>query len=351
MELVCLSCRSSLERRESSLECHSCARSWPILHGLPVLVDDLAAYVRGTVARFHVDRSEAFGPFAKAAEAGQKGGPLSHPQHAQRLNRLAGAVRQNYELFEQLHAPVQALVPADMPPLEEADLAVPTGYGPEAATEFLLRDWRRDSREALEWTSAVLPVDHVERAVVLGSGAGRTLSVLAGAAREVVGVELSFPLALSADLLLRGERLQLHEVRLRNVHSSGEHLATHELFSGRDHPNVATVVADALHTPLADAGVDWLVAAFLFDVLPDGRTLLQEARRLLRPGGTFALLTVFNYQHDNLWTYYAPDEVLELVREEGFRLRDATWVDSTHLASPFSIKESRYRALRILAEV
>ncbi|MBV8731884.1 MAG: bifunctional demethylmenaquinone methyltransferase/2-methoxy-6-polyprenyl-1,4-benzoquinol methylase UbiE [Acidobacteriia bacterium] len=48
--------------------------------------------------------------------------------------------------------------------------------------------------------------------------------------------------------------------------------------------------ADALRLPLADASIDLLTAAFGFRNLANYRTGLAEMRRVLRPGGTLAIL-------------------------------------------------------------
>lgn len=50
-------------------------------------------------------------------------------------------------------------------------------------------------------------------------------------------------------------------------------------------PGAPRVQADASRLPLADASVDVLALAFVLFLLPDARTAVAEAARVLRPGG------------------------------------------------------------------
>lgn len=56
-------------------------------------------------------------------------------------------------------------------------------------------------------------------------------------------------------------------------------------------PDVPRTQADASRLPLADATVDVLVLAFVLFLLPDARTAVAEAARVLRPGGRLLAAT------------------------------------------------------------
>lgn len=58
-----------------------------------------------------------------------------------------------------------------------------------------------------------------------------------------------------------------------------------------------TICGDARQIPLTDASVDLAYSRSVFEHLQDPLTVLREARRVLRPGGQFFILT------PNLWDY------------------------------------------------
>ena len=94
--------------------------------------------------------------------------------------------------------------------------------------------------------------------------------------------------------------------------------------------NAHPMVGDATSLPLADDSVD---AAFLVTVLgeiPDRPRALRELRRVLKPGGRFALVTMGKPPHDDLgarlmqWLMpqaklYHDEELARMLEDAGFR--------------------------------
>jgi demethylmenaquinone methyltransferase/2-methoxy-6-polyprenyl-1,4-benzoquinol methylase len=68
----------------------------------------------------------------------------------------------------------------------------------------------------------------------------------------------------------------------------------------RKDPRCVLVEADALRIPIADAALDLITIAFGFRNLADYRAGLKEMRRVLRPGGTLAILE-FSRPPNPLW--------------------------------------------------
>ena len=68
----------------------------------------------------------------------------------------------------------------------------------------------------------------------------------------------------------------------------------------RKHPRALLVEADALRLPLAHASLDVIAIAFGFRNLADYRTGLAEMRRVLKPGGSLAILE-FSRPRSCLW--------------------------------------------------
>ena len=81
----------------------------------------------------------------------------------------------------------------------------------------------------------------------------------------------------------------------------------------RDRLDLRVAVAEDLGLP--DASVDIAVSSFVLQLVPNRARALREARRVLRPGGTFAWTSWL--AHDGIWAADADfDDALEEVGEE-----------------------------------
>lgn len=58
-------------------------------------------------------------------------------------------------------------------------------------------------------------------------------------------------------------------------------------------PHVQLVEGDALDLPFATASFDYVMAFHVITVVPDHVRLLEEARRVVKPGGTFVVINHF----------------------------------------------------------
>lgn len=349
--LVCLYCASKLLTTEDRAYCQNCITDWPIIDGVPVVVDSLTTYIRTTAARSETAKSKTFGPLLRSLERPDFLNKLTETSQLDLLIECANAHRANFEFFDHLLDPL-SVITSKGEVFDENDLSPHLGgYGPVAAVEYLLQDWRNDTNDGLELANLHLPAERCERAVVLGSGAGRALAVLAERVDEVIGVDLSYLLAQSSNLLCQGQFISIHEIRLNHVRKISDRITVHRLGDGVVHKNVSIVVGDAIRTPLSSGCADWVVASFLFDLLADGRLLIQEIRRLLRPGGFAVLMTVFGYDQDNLWSYYTPEQILRIFEEFGFRIITTSWHVHSYLNSPKSTLARHSEMLRIFARV
>ena len=75
----------------------------------------------------------------------------------------------------------------------------------------------------------------------------------------------------------------------------------------RSSASVPRAQSDAARLPLADASADVVVAAFVLFLLPDARRAVEEAERVLRPGGLLLAAT---------WGTQAGTGADALIREE-----------------------------------
>lgn len=118
---------------------------------------------------------------------------------------------------------------------------------------------------------AVSPAVAPERVTLLDIGAG-TGSLALAAAERWPGAHI-FGLDASAGML-----------------SVARHRAAAR-WPGEGPPHLKWLTADAASVPLADASVDVVISSFMLQLVPDRRTVLLEAHRVLRPGGSLGFVT------------------------------------------------------------
>jgi SAM-dependent methyltransferase len=273
LPLVCPACRARTERGremhtltlastlraaadgdvvEGVLACDNaaCARRYPIVDGIPIIVADAAAHL----ARFGVGLVERD----------------LHPDTAALL-AAAGPDDAPYPwLVEHLSIYLDA---------HWGDRAEPPPDGPSA-------------RFGLEALAARLPsLPRVARAVELGCGPGRGLWELARTAGLVVGVDLQLASLRRARRLLRGEPLAY----ARRV--AGRHYHAAAVTPPAPAPSpIALVCADAADPPLVPGAYERVVALNLVDAVPAPAQLLAVVDGLCAPGGEVVLASPYAWQ-------------------------------------------------------
>ena len=119
----------------------------------------------------------------------------------------------------------------------------------------LIPAWRRYARQALPW----LPPGG--RILEIGHGPGFLLEELSQQHVLGAGVDLSWGM------------IQRAQGRLRRAHLP-----------------IRLVQGDAAHLPFATESLDGVVMVFSLDAIPDGLAAVLEASRVLRSGGTLAVV-------------------------------------------------------------
>ena len=115
------------------------------------------------------------------------------------------------------------------------------------------------------------PFDHV---VDIGTGTGRMLTLFANRARQVEGVDLSH---------------RMLTVARSNLASAGI-------------TNAVIRHGDATATPIEDDGVDLVIMHQVLHFLEEPGRAVQEAARILRPGGRLIVVDFAPHNHENLRT-------------------------------------------------
>ncbi len=276
------------EIEEGSLRCENaaCKREYPIIDGVPLVVPDLAAFLRSEAAAV-VERDltpEAAGLLALA-------GPDDAPV-ARLLEHLS--------IYLDAHWGDRATPPPDGVAFGMAQLASRVAHRSEA---------------------------RVERAVELGCSVGRAVAELARGADLVVGVDVQFGALRRARRILSGQPLP-YARRLSGRHY-GAAVTRGEDLGGR----VTWVCADALDPPLVPGAFGRVAALNLLDSVRTPKQLLSVVDGLCANGGELLLCSPYTWQTgvvDEDARLGGADPGADLIT----RLREGT-----ELEAPYTIEE------------
>jgi uncharacterized protein YbaR (Trm112 family) len=315
---ACPSCKGRLERRiEStarSLSCHTCGRSYPIVEGIPVLVE--GAKVRLAEAALDLARTEGTVSAALARLGHHDGTTESSTEHLL-LRNLAFWHEETAHLRSHLTV-------ADV--IAGAKVAEATGaYGALALIKALHKDWSGDPTAESVNRTIERAVSHQIEAygdragvcAVLGAGTGRYLYDVARHFDRVVGVELSFPFVRAF------HRLAAQSIPLGWIDGDVRAEFVARRPSDRD-SRILYVVGDALSMPLAPASVATVISIFFADVVPLA-PLLAELRRVLVPGGRFINYGPMHYHFEDPAHVLGREEAERAITASGFVFEEQSW--------------------------
>jgi SAM-dependent methyltransferase len=249
--LVCPACRTrtaeridvrTLSRTGDILACE-CGRRYPVVDGVPLVMADPAAYLRGEAATV-VERDLPADVVALLVADGPD--DASYPRLVEHLS-----------IYLDAHWGDRAEPPPDGPGAGFAARAIVDKIAERAAHPVGL-------------------------AVELGCSTGRIVAELAAGADQVAGLDLSFGAVRRARRLLDGDRVEYPR------RASGRHYTTARTAAGdRTVPAARRllVCGDALDPPLVPGMFDRVVALNLLDSVSSPRQLLSVIDGLCAPGG------------------------------------------------------------------
>jgi hypothetical protein len=334
---ACPRCHGALIEAPEALLCPKCGGAYPVVSGIPCLLEDptlwrglwkarLDDYLANIDQRLEALSSEMNGPNLLAAT--QK-----------RLRSVHDAVASDRRVFVELF---RELVPSSA----TGRRLLPGGdprAGDTAAIEYaehVFRDFvwgGNETAAALDIVRRLSP-GSLAKTAILGVATGRlALDVQRELrAERTVGFDIHpFPL-LVRSRLFSGEELELHEYPLA-PHSSADVAVRHRL--GRPFPkpeNVFFTFADALSPPLVPGSVDSVITPWFIDaVAADVRETAAAVNHVLRPGGVWLNFGPLRFQ-GGLARLYSIDEVHELVASSGFELGTRFSEDVPYFHSPHS---------------
>lgn len=330
--LSCVNCRQPLQQAEGSLSCDACARTYPMVGGIPLLVDDAAGFLQRTWQALQADRR---GTSARLADLDATWAQLGLPQ--------AGLARQRLHAATAL-ARLERVTEMLAPELEESRRfasqadglgARSTGSGGwslDALLGYFVRDWYADrelqaARPLIEQAlAAAFEGRPASTLVFAGCGAGGLLASPQPRFGRVIGLDLSLPALWLDRALLTGASLTLPMVVGTDRGPVARDVTLQATTSS---PGVELLLADACRMPLPDGSVDCVVTRFLLDVVPDPRAVAAEVHRILGPEGIW-----INYgptgAPTGLW-HFDEVEMAALLDESGFERLSTRQHRTTHL--------------------
>lgn len=342
----------ALWQPEGRLRCVECAACYPVLLGIPLLVQQPDAWlsrVQAGLARFVTEMDQA----EKQLLIELLEEELSERTRG-RVRHVAAALAVYRSQVVELFA--RAGLNAVHSPEASGEASSPVSY-----VTLIHRDYGWEPEEAefsdgVARLRAVLPHGFtLGRSLVLGAGTGRLAWQLAeelGAAAPLFALDLNpLPFIVTA-LLLRGEEVRLTEVPGHPRRSTQASLERTLRAPARRVEQLSLVFADALSPPFAEGSFDTIIAPWFVDQVPeDAADVPRLASRLLREGGSFVCTGPFVYEarHTKPSRRYCADEFVEIVRLAGFETTGASYEPETYLASPLSTQSRNEHVLYLHA--
>ena len=334
----CPRCAGALVDADGGFRCEKCAGRYPIVGGIPCLLEDPTLWRTLNLRRLD-DYSSGIETRVQELER-EAEAPDLLPRTRQRLRRIATAFAQQFEevtsLFDPLDVGTDPLLAAAIPSRPE--------LGSQAAFlecyEHIFRDWVWGEHEcelALSFIRQLLP-DGLARIALYGAGAGRLAADLHQGAKPDLTLALDVnPLPfLVAGRVLAGETVNLPEFPI-DPRSDDEVVIARSItrpFVVRD--GLSLIFADALRPPIPPASLDAVVTSWFIDIArADLRQTAAAINRVLRPGGIWVNLGPLRFQ-SALARAYSIEEVHEIVGGSAFELTAHDKQDLPYFDSPVS---------------
>jgi len=320
--LACPKCESSLTLSDANerLICLACNSHYPILNGLATFFEE----PKQAIAIAYLNLYQSCIQLKKKADDIESN--LKDSTRKRSLLRLLKAYRDNQAMFERWAKDIETSVSAQA--LLQAQTAQNRsiyGYG----FDYLIRDWgdldfaqndRANISEGIK--TSITYLNQHEQALVLGMGTGRWGLEIADSFEQVMAIDNSYGQIMHYHELLR-TNLDFWQIETKNrlfsqdmvqkVHAN----IPNELKRNSD--NVEYYWADATNCPFIANSFDCIFSIYFSDVIPLPK-LVNEVKRLLKPGGNLVHYGPLHYHFENVEHHYSYDEFIAFFENQGFRV-------------------------------
>lgn len=337
-------------------QCRSCGYSFPVVEGrFPLLMKD---YRRVLIAShlaheaFVHENERVIGQVTEAIE--------KCPARADLLSRVIDAYCKNNQYFERTLNAIRTLLPEHQLELRRAESDLPEQYPIDNGLSCFIRDWSGQDCTEQEigrtMTTLLGLVDEfacdVHSVFVPGAGTGRFACEVAARYDECYALDNAFHMVRDFYNVLN-EEVIIHDINLhRNVIKSEDVVQKWRLtfrppddglFNPVSAPaNLSFFVGDALNAPFPDSFFSAIMCIYFIDIIPLRRQL-DQAERLLKPGGIFLNFGPLRYGRGDINNMLSGEEILSAFKDAGFEILAKDVVRNTQFADPFGLTQIESR--------
>jgi hypothetical protein len=319
---------------------------FPVLAGIPLLVDNPEEYIGSWIQQFRnfiIQQQRSI-----QHESNMIASPATYPPVKERLKNVIRAKTANLQTIADLMTPLRD-TGTGTSPKEHI-----TATGQFSAPHYLLRDWAWDTNEPqvmCDKIKEILPPDlSMESLLVIGSGGCRESYIL--------HEHYNCPLTVSTDIdpfkllaasrIISGGELNLYQIFQNNIRDAHDNVsywklrAPHRLDNG-----FHFMLSDARRLPVAANSFHVVFTPFIIDEIgEDFRTFAADIFEVTKPGGYWVNYGVMTFRPD---ISYTGEEVLSIVEESGFTLKNHGYQKKLHIAPRESCLQQMFDCLYFTA--
>lgn len=337
---TCVHCHSKLEESDdinNAYTCSLCNLTYPVVAGIPVLVNNTVQYLTESYCRYKKHISNNWRHRNRILERFEK----DHTRQNVAYN-ISHAIAHNNGIIEPLLAVLRPYVSIDelvennmerhnSNPLYLKDLT------------YLRRDWSwmpegEAQLATLLTTLRALTQEHdqeKENLLVLGAGLGRIAWELSPDYQQVLCTDLSFSMAYFFHQVQK-ELIPFYDIQTNNIawntHATRLLKATVQA-PGAPPPapreNISYFVSDVMQTPLPDANVSCILSVYFTDVL-SLKLYIDEVCRVLKTGGIFVHIGPLGYPFNDESGMLSAEDIKILFTLHGFEVLEDKFVPAFH---------------------